>query len=80
MAFMYNFEIEESTKRRKEQLNPLKYKLSKLIQNIDILEKFNSALAFCLCYFSNHLWYNKRKTKKRKIGIELSYYGYLDEL
>jgi len=37
------FEIEErSTGRRKEQSNPLKNTLNKLIQNIDILEKFYS--------------------------------------
>jgi uncharacterized protein with HEPN domain len=42
MAFMHNFEVEEKTKRRKEQSNPLKHTLSKLIQNIDILEKFYS--------------------------------------
>ena len=38
MVFMYNLEREERTKRRKEQSNPLKNTLSKLIQNIDILE------------------------------------------
>jgi len=37
---MYNLEREERTKRRKEQSNPLKNTLSKLIQNIDILEKY----------------------------------------
>ena len=42
MAFMYNLESEERTKRRKERLNPLKHTLNKLIQNIDILEKFYS--------------------------------------
>jgi len=40
MVFMYNLEREERTKRRKEQSNPLKNTLSKLIQNIDILEKY----------------------------------------
>jgi uncharacterized protein (DUF342 family) len=39
---MYNFESAERAKRRKERLNPLKNTLSKLIQNIDILEKFYS--------------------------------------
>ena len=42
MAFMYNLQIEERTKRRKERLNLLKHTLNKLIQNIDMLEKFYS--------------------------------------
>jgi CRISPR/Cas system CSM-associated protein Csm2 small subunit len=43
MVFMlYNLESEERAKRRKEQSNPLKHTLNKLIQNIDILEKFYS--------------------------------------
>ena len=42
MVFMYNLEIEGRTKRSKVESNPLKNTLSKLIQNIDILEKFYS--------------------------------------
>ena len=37
---MYNFESEERRIRRKEESNPLKNTLNKLIQDIDSLEKY----------------------------------------